>query len=211
MINFDHRAFIDELQKLAVKLTPEEERRQMYQFAGLGAVAAPAVTVGKNLIQYGKVSPFAPVPRMLAANAIGGALGAGLVPVVRHGMERQMQEEARERRRAERALSEKNAELTRVKSAGRLSAELAPSIAKAAMINATSRDNRTPWVGGTQFPTEGSKQKAKQFHAASVGKAEVGPAPLMGSLDKTKMVPLASVTPKMPTAKGSLPYAGGTG
>jgi hypothetical protein len=87
--------------------------------------------------------------------------------------------------------------------------EAAEAQEKEAQANMTGRDNRTPFVGGTQFPTEGSKSKAQSLHRASVGKAEVGPAPLMGELDKTKMVPLGSVVPKMPTAKGSLPKIGG--
>lgn len=34
---------------------------------------------------------------------------------------------------------------------------------------------------------------------------------MMGELDKTKMVPLASITPKMPSAQGSLPKIGAAG
>ena len=83
-------------------------------------------------------------------------------------------------------------QLTRVKTA-------APS------FRATGRDNRTPFQGGTQFPTESSKGFARKLHGKSADKAEVGPAPLMGEMDKTKMVPLGSVVPKMPSAKGSLP------
>lgn len=73
--------------------------------------------------------------------------------------------------------------------------------------NLSGRDNRTPFVGQTQFPTEGSKSFSKKLHTAATGKAEVGPAPLMGKLDKTKMVPLQSVTPKTLTTKGMLPMA----
>lgn len=79
---------------------------------------------------------------------------------------------------------------------------------KQAVMNLTGRDNRTPFQGGTQFPTEGSKTKSDQLGQAAKNKAEVGPAPLMGTLDKTKMTTLQDVSVKMPSAKGSLPKLG---
>lgn len=81
-------------------------------------------------------------------------------------------------------------EMTRVKSAG---------------VNLSGRDNRTPFVGMTQFPTEGSKAVAQKFDSAAKGAAEVGPAPLTPKLDRTNIVPLKEIIPSMPTAKGSLP------
>lgn len=118
-----------------------------------------------------------------------------------------MQQQAKERSKME---SLQKQLMTQVKSAAvKRGARIGGQILKTALDNVTGRDNRTPFVGGTQFPTEGSKSKAKALHTASVNKAEVGPAPLMGTLDKTKMIPLGSVVPKMPTSKGSLPNIGG--
>ena len=79
---------------------------------------------------------------------------------------------------------------------------------KEAIMNLTGRDNRSPFQGGTQFPTEGSKSKSNQLGQAAKNKAEVGPAPLMGSLDKTKMHTLQNAAVKMPSARGSLPKIG---
>lgn len=76
---------------------------------------------------------------------------------------------------------------------------------KTSADNLTGRDNRTPFIGKTQFPTEGSKAKAKSLDSASKDVAEVGPAPLTSQLDKTHQMPLKEVMITMPTAKGSLP------
>lgn len=49
---------------------------------------------------------------------------------------------------------------------------------KAAVGNLTGRDNRSPFIGGTQFPTESAKQPAQQKLDESIDVAEAGPAPL---------------------------------
>lgn len=207
MIQYNHKSLIDELEKIAVRLSPEEQRTQALQFAGLGAVTAPAIAVAKNLVQYGKVSPFSNTKRFLAANIVGGGLTGGVLPVIQHKLERNMQDAARDRQmlaRLDNAMTQ--VKTSAVKAGGMMGALL---IEKAATMNLTGRDNRTPFVGGTQFPTEGSKSKAKQLGDLSKSKAEVGPAPLMGKLDKTKMTTLKDVSVKMPSAAGSIPPIGG--
>lgn len=210
MITFNHRSFIDELQKLATALTNEEQRDQVLQFAGLGATAAPVVQATKNLITHGKVSPFSSKSRFLASNLVGGALSGGAVPVIQHALSAKAQDRARARAKADAFVKQLPADLTQVKSAAiRAGGVVGGHIIKAAVMNLTGRDNRTPFQGGTQFPTEGSKTKARQFGQAAKNKAEVGPAPLMGKLNKTNMTTVKDVSVKMPTAKGSLPQIGG--
>ena len=50
--------------------------------------------------------------------------------------------------------------------------------------NLTGRDNRSSFVGGTQFPTESSKQQAQKSLNKTIQVAEKGPAP---SMTKVKM------------------------
>lgn len=52
----------------------------------------------------------------------------------------------------------------------------------------SGRDNRTPFVGKTQFPTEGSKEPAKQ-HLNEAQKFDAGPTPSYGALNKTGIAP----------------------
>ncbi len=47
-----------------------------------------------------------------------------------------------------------------------------------AVGNLSGRDNRSSFTGGTQFPTESSKQPAKASLNKSITVAEAGPAPL---------------------------------
>ena len=95
--------FLDELEKIAVKLTQGEERGQTAKFTGLGAAALPAITGLKNLIQEGRVTPKGMGKgRWLVGNMVGGALMGGALPAMRHQLERQTQDKARARQRAER-------------------------------------------------------------------------------------------------------------
>ena len=80
-------SFADEFVKIAV-LSGEDEKRQALQFAGLGGVAAPLISGAKNLISYGKVSPFGKLKRWLPAQIAGGALTGGALPTIRHALER---------------------------------------------------------------------------------------------------------------------------
>lgn len=72
----------------------------------------------------------------------------------------------------------------------------------------TGRDNRTPFVGGTQFPTANAIQPVMDRLEQSKGKAEVGPAPLMGKLDKSSTSTIKSQSVKMLTPAGMLPKLG---
>lgn len=70
---------------------------------------------------------------------------------------------------------------------------------KAAAISATSRDNRTPFVGGTQFPTEGSKAQANQQLKASKTIGVVGPNPSFSQLNRTGVNPSYRQAVQVPT------------
>ena len=95
--------FLDELEKIAVKLTSGEERGQTAKFTGLGAAAMPAISGVKNLIQEGRLIPKGMGKgRWLAGNVISGALMGGAMPAMRHQLERSTQDRARARQRAER-------------------------------------------------------------------------------------------------------------
>jgi hypothetical protein len=106
-------ALFDELEKIAIRLNDEERRRQAGQFAALGAVTAPAVAGAKNLAIYGKVAPWRVAGakglmgaggkgRWLAGTMAAGAVAGGVMPSIRHGMERNFQADAKARRKTER-------------------------------------------------------------------------------------------------------------
>lgn len=99
MIDID--AFVDELEKLAVRLNKSESRNQALQFAGLGAASMPIVQGLSNFIQRGRIIPKGGVSpgRWLAGNIVAGTLAGGAVPALRHAIERRTQEKARTRRR----------------------------------------------------------------------------------------------------------------
>lgn len=103
-------ACLDELEKISVALTGEEKRRQAMQFAGLGAVSAPIIGGAKNYLTYGKVAPWQTGEgllsaggkgRFLAGSMLAGAAAGGLMPTIRHNLERGIQDQARARRRRE--------------------------------------------------------------------------------------------------------------
>ena len=134
------------LEKLGVRLTEDEQKRQTAQFAALGATSVPAVSMTRNLITEGRAIPKNVHPARWGAGQLAtGALLFGALPAARHLIERGTQEQAEERLRRHR-ISQGMKEYWETK-------------AKTAAM--TGRDNRTPFVGGTQFPTEGSKQKAR--------------------------------------------------
>ena len=72
---------------------------------------------------------------------------------------------------------------------------------EAASMGATSRDNRTPFTGGTQFPTEGSKTPAAQQLTQSRSLGNVGPNPSFNQLNRTGVNPISSQVPKIPQPK----------
>lgn len=59
-------------------------------------------------------------------------------------------------------------------------------VKSAEAMRAGSRDNRTPFVGGTQFPTEGSKGLSRKLDQQSKAVAEQGPAPTYGGMQTVK-------------------------
>lgn len=101
-------SFFDELEKIAVRLTKSERKVQAAKFTGLGAVTAPAVSALRNKIVSGKAIPKGTNPlRWAAGQAISGAVVGGALPAVRHQVERQSQDKARERLRAARKANAK--------------------------------------------------------------------------------------------------------
>jgi hypothetical protein len=96
-------SFFEEMQKISVKLNDDERAKQTAQFAMLGAVSAPVISAGKNLTTYGQISPWtASKRRWLLGTAGAGAVAAGVVPSIRHGLERNMQAKAKTRLREQR-------------------------------------------------------------------------------------------------------------
>lgn len=93
------------LEKLGVRLTDEERRRQALQFAGIGAVSMPAVQAIKDLITHGKVSPSVPLKRWLPAQIVGGAFVGGALPAIQHALARSNLDKARARIEGEKALA----------------------------------------------------------------------------------------------------------
>jgi len=95
----------------------------------------------------------------------------------------------------------KAAEMTRVNSAsGRRILEKVASM--------TGRDNRTPFVGGTQMPTLDSKSVSNQIDTSSKSRAEMGPSPSFNALEKTQHSTIHDQAVKMPSSVGSLPKLG---
>ena len=93
-------ALVDELEKVAVELTRGERATQAAQFAALGGLSGPAISAVVNKIQLGKVVPNWTTPkRWVASKAAQGLIAGGLIPLVRHGLERRAQTGATERLR----------------------------------------------------------------------------------------------------------------
>jgi hypothetical protein len=99
-------AFYDEMEKISVSLTSEEKRKQMLQFAGLGAVAAPVISGATNLVTHGAVSPFQKslFRRWLPGQVVSGALAAGAIPAAQHALAQRNLGVARSRVKAEREM-----------------------------------------------------------------------------------------------------------
>lgn len=99
-------ALAGEQEKVAVNLNPHEQRLQAAQFAALGATSAPAIAAMSNLIQHGHLRPpqSKNVAKWLAATMLAGGVSGGVLPLIRHRLERGMQDRARVRLRAERGI-----------------------------------------------------------------------------------------------------------
>jgi hypothetical protein len=103
-------SFLDEMNKLGAALTKDERRRQALQFGALGAVSGSMVGSVSNLIQKGRLSPEGvKSPRWLRGSMAAGMITGGATPVVRHGLERNMQSEANDRARRTRLRAERRA------------------------------------------------------------------------------------------------------
>jgi len=101
LVNF--HSFSDELEKIAVRLTQEEERRQALKFGLLGGLAIPATSAVHNLVQLGRIVPSWTTPKRWLASQAVGALGAGVaLPLLQHHIARESQEGAKERLRRQR-------------------------------------------------------------------------------------------------------------
>jgi hypothetical protein len=94
---------MDELEKISERLTKKERREQAVKFTGLGAAALPVISGVGNIIAgkgrgISRVAGGARPGRWLAARSLEGAAIGGALPAVRHQIERDMKEKARERR-----------------------------------------------------------------------------------------------------------------
>lgn len=83
-------SFVDELEKIsaAVRLSPEEKRRQAVQFASLGLGTIPGLAMAQQKIRTGRWLPKSGKGRFLAAAGLGGAFWGGLLPTLQHGIAR---------------------------------------------------------------------------------------------------------------------------
>lgn len=105
-------SFLDEMSKVAAAtLNRKEKARQALQFGALGAISGPVVGAVSNIIQKGKPLPegVKSIPRWLAGSMATGAIFSGAVPVIRHGLERNIQREANERVRRLKQQAERKA------------------------------------------------------------------------------------------------------
>jgi hypothetical protein len=99
-------SFFDELEKIsAVNLTTGEKRKQMAQFAGLGAVTLPALALSQEKVRTGRWFPKGvSKKRTLGAAAIGGLFWGGALPLVRRAIAKSNVNEAKDRIAAGREL-----------------------------------------------------------------------------------------------------------
>jgi hypothetical protein len=183
--------------------TAEEKIREKFAEDGLGRAALsgglyglPTGIVTGAMLQAADTSNL-PLPRKLMHNplarfalgvapavAAGATAGAGM-----HTLEGALRRRAQEKTRG------KNDETT--KTAG-----------VSAGFKTTGRDNRTPFVGKTQFPTEGSKGVAGKLLGQSQSRTEVGPLPSFGALSKENVSTVQSKAVKQLSPVGSLPKLG---
>lgn len=201
----------DTLAKLAGKFTQKEERTQARRFAVAGAGVVPAAAAISNLIESGRVIPKGvKAGRWLGGKVLGGAIVAGALPLIRRKITQGVEAGADERRRRQ-AISDGLKEYWATKGTTK-SAEETRGKTKDAGIDstfkATSRDNRTPFVGSTQFPTESSKGPAGKLLGQSQGRSEVGPMPSFNQLSKEKISPLKDKSVKQLSTRGMLPKIG---
>lgn len=153
-----YSACVDELSKIAVKLSPSEERGQLLRFGAMGAGAVPLISGLANTMQHGR--PWAHgtnLKRWLPAQMLTGALFGGVLPTARHRIERSMQTQAKDRMDVQRMMQQAGMN----------------TMPKAA--SSPGQDLRMPLTGGTKMPTDDSKTFANKLLSQSKSSAEVGP------------------------------------
>ena len=103
---------LDEISKIAayvrdseVKLNPAEKRKQMLQFAGLGATLVPAMSATSSKMMTGKWMPKGVSPKRFWPAAVAtGLFWGGAMPTIQHAMARSNLQKARQRISAEKEL-----------------------------------------------------------------------------------------------------------
>lgn len=97
MLGANMKSFIDEMEKIAIKLSPQEERRRDLYFTGLGAASGPVLGGIVNLIQHGKLRPATGIPlkRWVPSTMVHGALLSGALPIARKTIEGYMKNQAK--------------------------------------------------------------------------------------------------------------------
>ena len=94
-------SFLDELEKIAaaVTLSPEEKRKQMFQFTGLGAVMVPTLSSAVSKMQTGKWIPSsAKSPKRWLGGALAqGLFWGGMLPTMQHAIARSNVDKAKAR------------------------------------------------------------------------------------------------------------------
>lgn len=97
--------FFDELEKIAVTMTPEEKRRQALQFAALGMGTIPTMSALSSKIMTGKWLPAGVgLRRWLPATAATGLFWGGALPALQHAIARTNIHKAQARLQAEKEL-----------------------------------------------------------------------------------------------------------
>ena len=107
--------FVDELEKISERLTKEEKRDRALKFTAIGTLSGPAISGAAGAIKGGQgsflknITQGTKLRRWAPATMATGALVSGAVPAVRHAVERDILEGARERRALARKLEAQNA------------------------------------------------------------------------------------------------------
>lgn len=175
------------LAKVAARLTKTEKRERAIKFTALGAASGPVIAGAAGVVKggYGKlvknITQGTKFRRWLPATAATGALVSGAVPALRHQIERDIIEKAKERRKLM-----KNSE------------RLLTLVNKTASLG--GQDLRAKFSGmHANMPTKDSTAYAGKLLNQS--SAEVGPMPKMNKSGPT----LRQLTPPSPTNTGGLP------
>lgn len=104
MIDATFQGLMDELEKISARLTDAEKRERAIKFTTLGTLSGPVIAGASGAIRGGhgglmkNVTQGTKLRRWLPATLATGALVSGAVPALRHAVERDILENARERR-----------------------------------------------------------------------------------------------------------------